>query len=88
MSTSKILESEVNEELVRHVFTENNLISERQWAYRHGHSTQLLLIHIIEHWRKVVEPGMVVAVAFIDFKKYLTAYLVIFLKQSWKRILA
>ena len=63
---SKILESEDNEKLVRHVFKENNLISERQWAYWSGHSTELLLIHLTEYWRKAIDSGLVMAVAFID----------------------
>lgn len=44
---SKIMESEVNDALVQqHVFKDNNLVSDRQWAYRAGYSTYLLLIHL------------------------------------------
>ena len=38
---SKILESEANDNIVQHVFKENNLASDRQWAYRSGFSTKL-----------------------------------------------
>ena len=67
---SKILESLVNDALVRHSFKENaELISDKQWAYRAGYSTELLLIHLTETWRRAVDSGLVVAVAFVDFKK-------------------
>lgn len=66
---SKILESEANDRLVNHTFKENKLVSDRQWAYRTGFSTELLLLHLTEVWRKAVDTGMVVAVAFIDFRK-------------------
>lgn len=66
---SKILESEANDTIVRHVFIENELVSDRQWAYRAGYSTERLLIHLTETWRKAVDSGLVVAVAFVDFKK-------------------
>ena len=55
--------------LVRHVFIENQHVSDRQWAYRAKHWTELLLIHLTETWRKAVDSRLVVAVAFIDFKK-------------------
>ena len=66
---SKILESEINSTLVQHIFKSNNLASDRQWAYRAGYSTELLLIHLTESWRRAVDSGMVVAAAFVDFKK-------------------
>ena len=45
------------------------LVTDRQWAYRAGYSTELLLVHLTEEWRKAVNSRLVVAVAFIDFKK-------------------
>ena len=66
---SKILESVVNDTIVRHVNKANNLVTDKQWAYRAGFSTELLLTHLTETWRKAVDEGLVVAVAFIDFKK-------------------
>ena len=63
---SKILESEANDTLVRHAFKENQLVSDRQWAYRAGYSTELLLVHLTEEWRKAVNSRLFVAVAFID----------------------
>ena len=64
----KLLESEINTAIVNHV-TNNNLISPNQWAYRKAHSTELLLIHLTEKWRRFVDDGLTVAVAFVDFRK-------------------
>ena len=66
---SKILESVVNDTIVRHVYQANNLVTDKQWAYRAGFSTELLLTQLTETWRVAVDAGLVVAVAFIDFKK-------------------
>ena len=66
---SKILESEVNDTIVRRVFKDNNLVSNKQWPYRTGYSTELHLTHLTETWRTALDSGKVVAVAFIDFKK-------------------
>ena len=35
----KIMESEINSSLVKYIFKNNNLASDKQWAYRAGHST-------------------------------------------------
>ena len=65
---SKIMESCVSDAVVRHVF-QNNLVTDKQWAYRKGHSTELLLVHLSETWRTAIDANKVVAVAFVDFKK-------------------
>ena len=65
---SKIMESCVSDTVVRHVF-QNNLVTDKQWAYREGHSTELLLVHLSEIWRRAIDANKVVAVAFADFKK-------------------
>ena len=59
----------MNDALVTHVFASNNLASDRQLAFRKGFSTELLLTQLTELWRKEVDKGNAVAVAFIDFKK-------------------
>ena len=56
-------------QFVRHVYKANNLVTDKQWAYRAGFSTELILTQLTETWRKAVDTGLVVAVAFIDFKK-------------------
>ena len=66
---SEIMESIVNDALAKHVFRDNNLVSNRQWAYRPRHSTEYLMIHLTETWRTVLDLGKFVAVAFINFRK-------------------
>ena len=67
---SETLESLANNALVRHSFKENSkIVSDKQWVYRAGCSTELLLIHLAETWRRAVDSRSVVAVAFVDFKK-------------------
>ena len=65
---STLLESEINTAIINHV-TNNNLITPYQWAYRKAHSTELLLIHLTEKWRRFVDDGLTVAVAFVDLGK-------------------
>ena len=43
---SKILESCVTDSIVDPVFIRNQLLTEYHWAYRKGHSTDLLLAHL------------------------------------------
>ena len=62
------MESCVSDAVIRHVF-QNNLVTDKQWAYRGGHSTKLLLVHLSETWRTAINPNKVVAVAFVDFTK-------------------
>ena len=65
---SKILESCVTDSIVDHVFTCNQLVTEYQWAYRKGHSTNLLLAHLTETLRHALDFNLVVGVLFIDFQ--------------------
>ena len=51
------------------VFTRNQMVTEYQWAYRKGHSTDLLLAHLTETWRRALDSNLVVGVLFIDFQK-------------------
>ena len=55
--------------IVDHVLNSNRLVTDNQWAYRKGYSTELLLVHLTETWRHSIDSGYVVGVAFIDFKK-------------------
>ena len=64
-----MLESQVNSAIVDHVFKKNELVSDRQLAYRKGLSTETMLIHLTEKWRNLIDSNMKIAVAFIDFKK-------------------
>ena len=51
---SKLKESCVTSNITNHVVTQN-LLENRQWAYRKGKSTEQLLIHLAEGWREAVE---------------------------------
>ena len=46
-----------------------NLLDNRQWAYRKGKSTEQLLIHLTERWREAVERKLFVGILFVDFTK-------------------
>ena len=59
----------MNDALVTHVFASNDLASDRQWAFSKAFSTELPLTQLTELWRKEVDKGNAVAVAFIGFKK-------------------
>ena len=65
---SKIMEKCVTDTIVDHAF-HNNLVTDKQWAYCEGHSTQLLLVHLSEIWRRSIDENKVVTVAFVDFRK-------------------
>ena len=47
----------------------HNLRNKHQWAYKKGHSTQLLLAKMTEDWRSALDRNLVVGVVFIDFRK-------------------
>ena len=82
-----MLESQVNSAIVDHVFKKNELVSDRQLTYRKGLSTETMLIQFTEKWRNLIDSNMKIAVAFIDFKKLLTVFLIQFWKGNWNVIL-
>ena len=86
------METEINDILVRHIYKDNNLGSNRQWAYRSGYSTEYLLTHLTEMWRRTLDSGKVVAAAFIAFKKAFDsvshATLLKKLRKDWHRKIA
>ena len=45
------------------------LVLDNQWAYRKGRSTELLLIHLTETWRRAIDKKLVVGAVFIDLPK-------------------
>ena len=83
---SKILESCVTDSIADHVFTHNQLVIEYQWAYRKGHSTDLLLTHLTETWRRALNSNLVAGVLFIDFQKRLIAFLIKFQSTNLRMI--
>ena len=66
---SKILETIVADSIIHHAFMENKLITDKQWAYRRGYSTELLLVHMTEIWRSAIDSNKVVGIVFVDFQK-------------------
>ena len=65
---SKLMESRVASNITNQVVTQN-LLDNRQWAYRKGKSTEQLLIHLTERWREAVERKLFVGILFVDFIK-------------------
>ena len=65
---SKILETIVADSIIHHAFIENKLIIDKQWAYRRGYSTELLLVHMTEIW-SAIDSNKVVGIVLVDFQK-------------------
>ena len=65
---SKIMESCAADDIKEHIL-QNGLVNDKQWAYKKGRSSELLLIHLTEIWRYAVESKRVVGVVFVDFMK-------------------
>ena len=66
---SNILETIVADSIIHHAFIENKLITDKQWAYRRGYSTELLLVHMTEIWRSAIDSNEVVGIVLVDFQK-------------------
>ena len=65
---SKLLEAIVCEGL--HEFIpDTGLLSNKQWGFRAGRSTESLLIHLTETWKQALDNRQVVGVVYIDFQK-------------------
>lgn len=64
----KLMESMVASTITTHV-TEQGLGNPHQWAYKKGHSTELLLVKITDDWRQAIDKKHVVGVVFVDFRK-------------------
>ena len=45
------------------------LLSDKQWGFRKGHSTEGLLMRLTESWKREIDNEKMVGVVFIDFKK-------------------
>lgn len=54
---------------LRYTFKVNYLVSDGQLAYRAGHSTDLLPMHLTETWRRALDSRKAVAVALVDYRK-------------------
>jgi len=54
---SKILERAVCRSFDNHL-TSHNLLSDRQWGFRKGHSTESLSLHVTEVWKEALDDGL------------------------------
>ena len=64
----KLMESVVASTITSHV-TGQGLGNPHQWAYKKGHSTELLLVKITDDWRRELDKKYIVGVIFVDFRK-------------------
>lgn len=64
----KIMETSVELTLTSHI-RQHNLTINHQWAYKKGYSTEMLMIKMIEDWRRALDNRQVISVVFIDLKK-------------------
>ena len=63
---SKIYESSLNDQLLRHLITIfNDFLS----AYRKGYSCQSLLVKVIDDWKKSLDNNHIVGAVFMDLSK-------------------
>ena len=49
--------------------TGHQLSHPHQWAYKKGHSTELLLVKMTEEWKQALDNNLEVDVVFVDFQK-------------------
>ena len=47
----------------------NGILTDRQWGFRRGYSTESLLLHLTESWGSALDSGHKVGVLFTDFRK-------------------
>ena len=64
----KLTEKAVATTIATHI-SDYNLGHPHQWAYKKGHSTELLLVKMIEDWRRALDKNLIVGIAFVDFRK-------------------
>ena len=62
---SKLMENEVHKTSVNHIAINPGLLNPNQWAYRKNNSTEAVLLHRTEIWRKAVDSDRVVGVVFV-----------------------
>ena len=64
----KLLEKVVCNSFDDHMIS-NGILTDRQWGFRRGYSTESLLLHLTESWGSALDRGHKVGVLFIDFRK-------------------
>ena len=81
----KLMETMVTSTIDTHV-TRQGLRNPHQWAYKKGHSTELLLVKITDDWRRALDMKYAVDEVFVAFRKAFDAspHSVLLRKnQSW-----
>ena len=63
-----VLESIICKQIDYHL-NDNNLISNGQWGFRKGRSTEQLMLNMTKKWEQALDNGKVVGVIFVDFQK-------------------
>ena len=64
----KLLESKACKIIDDHLDA-HELLSDKQWGFRKGRSTEGLLMKLTESWKREIDDGKAVGVVFLDFKK-------------------
>lgn len=64
----KTLEKLVRNSIVNHM-DKNNLLSNKQFGFINGRSTQLQLLMVLEEWTKIIDNGGQLDVIYMDFMK-------------------
>ena len=64
----KLMETCVSQTITTHL-ADHELSHTHQWAYKKGHSTELLLVKMTEDWRRALDDNLVIGVVFVDFRK-------------------
>ena len=65
---SKILERVVSDQIVDH-FHKNSLFSQKQSGFRHGYSTEDVLLHVVNSCYTAIDRGQYVGAVFLDLAK-------------------
>ena len=65
---SKILERVVSDQIVDH-FHKHNLFSQKQSGFRHGYSTEDVLLHVVNSCYTAIDRGQYVGAVFLDLAK-------------------
>ena len=65
---SKIFETALHQQLSTHLET-HNLLSNRQFGYRHHHSAEQLLVSLLQEWYTAIDNGSYVTALSLDVRK-------------------
>ena len=78
---SKLLESQMCRLINKHLDL-HHLSTPAQWGFKEGKSTEGLLLHTTEDWRKALDRKQVIGILFIDFRQAFDSVNHIILKKK------